>query len=186
MKILTVTGCKPMELNIFNETDERIRYLKKALEKRLIGFIEAGVEWVLISGQMGVELWTADIVLELQNTYPVKLAIIPPFENQTSRWPEHLQLKYDSLTYEADFFKPIYNGDYKGPYQFRARDEWLIKKSDACLILADEEYPGSTGYFLKATQSVDDYPIYFITPDDLDDVVEEMRMTDPDYWTDGD
>lgn len=58
MKILTVTGYKPMELNIFKEGDPRIAFIKAAIEKRLIYFIEEGLEWVLISGQMGVELWT--------------------------------------------------------------------------------------------------------------------------------
>lgn len=183
MKILVVTGCKPMELNIFNETDERIPYLKKALEKRLIGFAENGLEWVLISGQMGIELWAADVVLDIQQTYPVKLAIIPPFENQTARWPEHLQLKYDTLITEADFYQPIYKGDYKGPYQFKAKDEWLIEKSDGCLVLADASFPGTVKYFLRATETVPAYPTYFITPDDVDDVVEEIRMTDPMYWS---
>lgn len=184
MKILAVTGCKPMELNIFSEEDERIQYLKEALEKRLIGFIEEGLEWVLISGQMGVELWTADVVLELQQEYDIKLAVVPPFENHTSRWPEHLQMKHEEVTIAADFYRPIYEGEYKGPYQFKARDEWFIDKSEASLILADEEFPGSVGYFIKSTESLADYPVYFITPEDVDDVVEEIRMTDSSYWHD--
>lgn len=184
MKILAVTGCKPMELNIFNETDERIHYLKRALEKRFIRFIEDGVQWILISGQMGIELWAADVVFELQNEYNIKLAVVPPFENHTSRWPEHLKIKHEELTFAADFYQPIYRGDYKAPYQFKARDEWFIEKSDGCLILADEEFPGSVGYFIKATESSTDYPTFFITPDDIDDVVEEIRMTDSNYWHD--
>lgn len=53
MKILAVTGYKSMELGIFKEDDERIKFIKAAIQKRLIGFIEEGLEWVLISGQMG-------------------------------------------------------------------------------------------------------------------------------------
>ncbi len=94
MKILVVTGCKPMELNIFSEEDSRIEFVKKAIEKRLIGFIEEGLEWVLISGQMGVEIWTAEVVLDLKETYDIHIGVIPPFENQESRWPEPLQHKY--------------------------------------------------------------------------------------------
>lgn len=182
MKILTVTGCKPMELTIFSEEDPRIAFIKRALEKRLIGFIEEGLEWVLVSGQMGVEIWTAEVVLDLKETYDINIGIIPPFENQESRWPEPLQNKYQELMFTADFFKPIYDGDYKGPYQFRARDMWLIDKSDASLMLMDEENPGSAGYFYETAKSVEDYPIYMITPFDLEDVVEEMRMADSDYW----
>lgn len=40
MNIVTVTGYKPMELSIFKENDPRIDFIKAAIEKRLIGFIE--------------------------------------------------------------------------------------------------------------------------------------------------
>src|SRR5690625_4530510 len=182
MEILTVTGYKPMEINIFNEEDEKIKFIKRAIEKRLIGFIEEGLKWVLISGQMGVEMWTADVVFSLKETYDVNIAVIPPFENQSERWPEALQYKYEELMMTADFFKPLYKGGYEGPHQFRARDMWLIDKSDACLVLIDEENPGSIKYFRNAVQSVEDYPMYTITPFDLDEVVEEMQMEDPSFW----
>ena len=48
MKILTVTGYKPLELNIYNESDERIKFIKYALKQRLTTFIEEGLKWVLI------------------------------------------------------------------------------------------------------------------------------------------
>lgn len=182
MKVLTVSGCKPMELNIFSEEDHRITFIKTAIEKRLISFIENGLEWVLISGQMGVEMWTAEVVLDLKETYDIQIGMIPPFENQANRWPEALQFKYEELSFTVDFFEPIYQSEYKGPYQFRARDLWLIEKSDACLLLMDEEYPGSVGYFYDVAKEEDDYPIYFITPMDLDDVVREVQMQDPDFW----
>lgn len=176
MKILTVTGYKPMELNIFNESDERIKFIKYALKKRLVGFIEEGLEWVLIAGQMGIEIWTAEVVLELKETHEIQLGVFPPFENQANRWPEDLQHKYEELSFTADFFQPIYKGDYKGPYQFKAKDKWFVEKSDASLILMDEEYPGSTRYYHSAAVEAVEHPIYYITPFDLEDVVEEMRM----------
>ena len=97
MKILTVSGYKPMELNIFKEDDPRITFIKAAIEKRLIGFIEEGLEWVLISGQMGVELWTADLVLELKEMYDINIGVFPPFENQDNRWPDSIKEKYQEL-----------------------------------------------------------------------------------------
>lgn len=183
MKILMVTGYKPMELNIFKEDDSRIQFIKATLEKRIREFLEEGLEWVIISGQMGVELWAADVVMDLQEEYPVQLGVFPPFENQDSRWPEMLKEKYEELTMTADFFKPIYKGDYQGPYQFRTKDMWLIDKSDACLLLMDEELPGSTKYFYETLQkTAKDYPVFTITPQDIDDIVEDLRMQDPNYW----
>ncbi|MEN1968670.1 DUF1273 domain-containing protein [Lentibacillus sp. N15] len=183
MHVLTVTGYKPMELNIFKVDDQRIEYIKAAIRKRLVTLMEEGLEWIIVSGQMGVELWTAEVVQELQKTYSIKLAIVPPFENQEQRWPESIQQMYQEVTLNADFYKPLYIGDYKGPYQFKAKNKWLIDKSDGCLILMDEEFPGSGRYFYQEAKEMNNYPIFLITPTDLDDVVEELRMADPDYWT---
>lgn len=171
-----------MELGIFKEDDPRIAFIKAAIEKRLIGFIEEGLEWILVSGQMGVELWTVEVVMDLKENYDIQIAIMPPFENQQSRWPEPLQEKYQELTMIADFYKPIYQGDYKGAFQFKAKNMWLVDKSEASLLLMDDEHPGSNRFFHEAAQAAKDYPIYVITPDDLDDAVEELRMSDPDYW----
>ncbi|GGB47288.1 DUF1273 family protein [Virgibacillus dakarensis] len=183
MKVLTVTGYKPMELNIFKVDDHRITFIKAAIRKRLIAFIEEGLEWVLISGQMGVELWAAEVVRELREQYDVKLAIIPPFESQEERFPEPIQQQYQELVSIADFYKPLYVGYYKGAFQFKAKNKWLIDKSDGCLIVMDEEFPGSGRFFYLEAKGWDNYPVYSITPADLDDVVEELRMADPDYWT---
>lgn len=182
MKILTVTGYKPMELGIFKEDDPRIAYIKAAIKQRLIAFIEEGLEWVLVSGQMGVELWTVEVVMDLKEIYDIQIAIMPPFENQESRWPEPLQEKYQELTMVADFYKPIYKGDYKGAFQFKAKNMWLVDKSEASLLLMNDEHQGTNRFFYEAARAVEGYPVYVITPDDLDDAVEELRMSDPDYW----
>lgn len=173
-----------MEINIFNENDEKIKFIKRAIEKRLRQFIEEGLEWIIVSGQMGVEMWTAEVVLDLKDEYNINLAMIPPFLNQAKRWPEALQFKYEELLFVADFYEPIYQEEYKGPYQFQAKDLWLIDKTDGCLLLIDEEYPGSVDYFRQKAEIAKDYPIYTITPFDLEDVVLEMQMEDPAYWND--
>ncbi|MFD1849856.1 SLOG family protein [Oceanobacillus bengalensis] len=182
MKILHVTGYKPNEMGIFKEDDPRVTIIKAAIQKQLIGFIEEGLEWVIVSGQKGVELWTVEIVLDLKDIYDINIAIFPPFENQESRWSDPLKEKYQELTFVVDFYKPLYQGDYKGPYQFRAKNMWFVEKSDASLMLMDEEFPGSNKYFYEYAKGVDDYQLFFITPFDLEDIVEEMRMSDPDYW----
>ncbi|WP_026570161.1 MULTISPECIES: SLOG family protein [Sediminibacillus] len=186
MDVLAVTGYKPMEMNIFKQDDPKIHFIKAAIQKKIVGFIEEGLEWVLISGQMGVEIWTGEVIIDLKDTYDVKLGIFPPFANQESRWPEHMQQTYQELLMLADFHQPIYESDYKGPFQFKAKNKWMIDKSDGCLILLDEEFPGSSRFFHEEAKKANEhqnYPIYTITPMDLDDIVQEMQMEDPDYWS---
>src|SRR5699024_10326497 len=183
ISILTLTRYIPKEINIFSENDERIKIIKYALKKRLIQQIEEGVSWIITSGQMGVELWTAEVVLELKESYDVNLGVFPPFENFTSRWPEHLREKHTEISFLADHFHPLYKGDYKGPFQFKARDQWFLEKSDQSLILMDEEYPGSTKFYYDTIKDEKNHAILFITPFELEEVVEEMRLiNNEDYY----
>ncbi|MCA0970389.1 DUF1273 domain-containing protein [Halobacillus litoralis] len=187
MRTIVVTGYKPIEMGIFKSNDPKIEFVKAALRKRIVNLVDDGLEWVLVSGQMGVELWAAQVVLDMKDEgYEINLGVIPPFENQDERWPEDLQLAYEEVTMTADFFQPIYNKKYEGPHQFKAKDQFLIEHSDGTLILFDEETDGSPKFYLnkvKKHQEQHDYQVLYITPMDLDDIVEELRMADPDYWS---
>ncbi|HIS29706.1 MAG TPA: DUF1273 domain-containing protein [Candidatus Avamphibacillus intestinigallinarum] len=187
MKNVTLTGYKSFELGIFNEEDERIIFIKKAIEKKLLQLIDEGLEWVLISGQYGVELWSGEVVLALKEQgYELKLGVIPPFEQQESRWPEPVQLKYHNVMAAADFSKPLFKGEYKGAFQFSQKNKWLVDKTDGCLMLLDEENHGSVRYFYEIAQEAAEqkgYALHFITPFDLDDAVLELQLEDPDHWS---
>lgn len=55
-------------------------YLKAFIKHKLLQYIDEGLEWVLIQGQLGIELWTAEVVIDLRVEYPdLKLGIITPF-----------------------------------------------------------------------------------------------------------
>ena len=64
MKVIAVTGYKPFELGIFKNDHPGVECIKKALHRKLITFVEDGLEWVIISYQLGVELWVAEVVLK--------------------------------------------------------------------------------------------------------------------------
>lgn len=186
LKTVVITGYKPMEMGIFKHNDPKVAFIKETIKRRIIALIEEGLEWVLVSGQMGVELWTAEVILDLKDEYDINLGILPPFENQQERWPEDLQMVYEEVTMIADFYQPIYKKNYEGPYQFRAKDQFLVEHSDGCVVLFDEETDGSPKFFLnvaKKKQDMSDYEILYITPLDLEETVEELRMSDPDYWS---
>lgn len=184
MRILYITGYQPRELNIFGTDDIKIKIIQYAIRKRLIAFLEEGLEWVIISGQLGVELYAAEVAVELKDFYDLQLAVIPPFEQHESRWPEALQEYYHYIVEEADFFQPIYLGEYKGPHQFKARDKWILEKSDGCLMVVDEDNEGSNRFFLaeaeKFSSGTPEYPVFRITPLDLDDAVQELEWQNPD------
>ena len=181
IKRLVVTGYKPHELRIFQENHPGIRYIKKAIRKELEQLLEDGLEWVLISGQLGVEIWTAEEVMDLQLGYPqLKYAVLSPFLDQEKRWKEVQQEKYQEILFHADFHRCISNRPYEGPWQYRAKDQFLLRNSDGLLILYDEEHGGSPKYMKELAEKyaeTTDYPIITITGYDLQLLVEEEQYS---------
>ncbi|MBO1513806.1 DUF1273 domain-containing protein [Metabacillus bambusae] len=186
MKVLTISGYKSFELGIFKNDDQAVQYIKKAIEKSLVGFVEEGLEWVIISGQMGVELWAAEVVFDLQMEYSdLKLAILTPFLNQESKWNETNKEYYEFILSQADFVDSITKREYESPIQFRQKNEFLVSKSEGLLLIFDEEKQGSPKYLLETArkkQELTSYFIGFITFSDLQLVVEEENMKNVDFW----
>jgi uncharacterized phage-like protein YoqJ len=186
VKVLTISGYKSFELGIFKNDDQAVQYIKKAIEKSLLGFLEEGLEWVIISGQMGVELWAAEVVFNLQMEYSdLKLAILTPFLNQESKWNEINKEYYEFILSQADFVDSITKREYESPVQFRQKNEFLVSKSDGLLLLFDEEKEGSPKYLLETARKKQELTSYFIgviTFSDLQLVVEEENMKNADFW----
>ena len=182
IKRLVITGYKPYELRIFQENHPGIKYIKKAIRRELEKLLAEGLEWIITSGQPGVEMWTVEVVFELQEKYPdLKYAILPPFLDQEKRWREHLQEKYHELLLHADFHQPISNRPYEGPWQYRARDKFLLRNSDALLLVYDEEQEGSPKFIKNLAEQYakrKNYPIIMITSYDLQLLVEEEQFYD--------
>ena len=53
MKTLYFTGYRSFELGVFQEKDPKIKIIKKVIKMSLLSYIEQGLEWVLISGNLG-------------------------------------------------------------------------------------------------------------------------------------
>lgn len=186
VKVLTISGYKSFELGIFKNDDQAVHYIKKAIEKSLVSLVEEGLEWVIISGQMGVELWAAEVVFDLQMQYSeLKLAILTPFLNQESKWNEANQEYYEFILSQADFVDSITKRAYESPMQFRQKNEFLVNKSEGLLLVYDEEKQGSPKFLLKTARKKEESSSYFIgiiNFSDLQVIVEEENMKNNDFW----
>lgn len=182
IKRLVITGYKAHELGIFNNKHEGIPIIKKALENRLLPLIESGLEWVIISGQPGVETWAAETVIELQESYPdLKYAVITPFLEQEKNWNETKKDAYQFIVSNADFTTALTKRPYEAPWQFIERDKFLLRNSDALLIVYDEENEGSPKFMKKMAMKFADttnYEVLTITADDLQLVAEDLQRQD--------
>jgi uncharacterized phage-like protein YoqJ len=185
IKVLAISGYKPFELGIFKNDHPAVLFIKAALKKELIRMMEAGLEWVLISGQLGVELWGAEVVFELKSEFPdVKLAVITPFLDQEASWSENNSEWYKSILAKADFIDSVTKKGYEKPWQFRLKNQFFIEKSDALLLLYDQEKEGSPKYIYEMAvqyQNNHQYPIQLITFYDLQVIVEEEELKRLDF-----
>ncbi|TCT25533.1 putative phage-like protein YoqJ [Melghiribacillus thermohalophilus] len=174
MKVLTITGYKPHEIGIFHMKDPKIQVIKHHIRQRLQAYMEEGLEWVLISGQAGIELWAAEVVIAIPS---LKLAVIPPFQHQEAVWKEAWQEKYHSIIQQADFFRPLVQKGYESPHQFRQKDQWLISKSDGCLVIYDDQLEGSPKYFIQQLEKMKPHSGYIderITFLNLEEAAREL------------
>ncbi|MBA2872443.1 putative phage-like protein YoqJ [Anoxybacillus calidus] len=182
IKVLAITGYKPYELGIFHHQHQAIPFIKKAIAKQLIPLAEDGLEWVIISGQLGVELWAAEVVFDLQAVYPhLQLAILTPFLDQEENWNEENKEYYEFILSQADFVDSITKRKYENPGQFRLKNQFIVEKSDGLLIVYDDEKEGSPKFMLdvaKKKAETRKYDIFPITFYDLQAIIEEEQMND--------
>jgi uncharacterized phage-like protein YoqJ len=185
IKVLAVSGYKPFELGIFKNDHPSVVFIKAAIKKSLLPLIEEGLEWVLISGQLGVELWAAEVVYELQLEYPeIKLAVITPFLLQESSWSDNNKEWYETILAQADFVDSVSKKGYEKPWQFRIKNQFIIEKSDGLLLFYDHEKEGNPKYIYEMAMHYQDqqnYPIHLITFYDLQVIVEEEEYNRSDF-----
>ncbi|ETI70034.1 hypothetical protein BAVI_04359 [Neobacillus vireti LMG 21834] len=185
IKVLAISGYKPFELGIFKKDHPSVLFIKAAIKKSLIPLVEEGLEWVLISGQLGVELWAAEVIFDLQLDFPdIKLAVITPFLDQEASWNENNKEWYESVLAQADFIDSVTKKGYEKPWQFRLKNQFFIEKSDGLLLLYDQEKEGSPKYLYELAvqyQKENTYPLELITFYDLQMIVEEEQYKQTDF-----
>ena len=178
LKSIILSGYRPHELGIFNESHPGVEIIKRAIREQLLLLLTEGLEWVIISGQQGVETWGADVVFELQQEYDIKLGIITPFLNQQERWNDAKKEKYDMMIMQADFVDSATKKPYEAPWQFIEKDKFLIRNTSGALLVYDEEQEASPKFLkrlIKAHAETTDYAFYEINAYDLQLLAEQIQ-----------
>lgn len=171
MQTMVISGYRSFELGVFQEKDPKIKVIKKVLKITIQQYIEEGLEWILIGGNLGTEIWAGQVVLDLQKEYPeLKLGIIFPFEDFGENWNEKNQQVLTELKIKANYVNAVSHVSYQNPGQLKNHSQFLLTHSGGLLVVYDDEYPGKTQFLLKEAQehaSKNDFIIHQITMDDL-------------------
>lgn len=110
VKTCAFTGHRPQSLPFgFNETDERCFALKARIRDEVRKLIEEEGVTHFISGMaLGVDMYSAEIVLDLKKEYPqITLECAIPCENQSEKWREADRDRYFGLIEKCDKEKLI-------------------------------------------------------------------------------
>ncbi len=103
--------------------------VKAALQKEIRLAIADGINVFITGMAPGVDIWAAEIILELREkeNLPLKLIAACPHHGFENRWSLEWQKRYAVIMAKADFIKDVCTYYSRGCYQIR--NEWMVDHS---------------------------------------------------------
>ena len=98
------TGYRPAKMPFgFDESDARCVEFKARLRDTIEALIGEGYAHFISGGALGMDMFAAEAVLELQEKYPwIILEMVSPFDAQADRWNDEYRMRHDRLFAAAD------------------------------------------------------------------------------------
>ena len=105
-KTCCFTGHRPGKLPFgYDEGHEDCIHLKLKLAAEIEEMRQKGVTTFITGMAQGVDIWCAEIVLDLKRAYPdeeIRLVAVIPYEGQAKRWRQTDQIRYRHILAAAD------------------------------------------------------------------------------------
>lgn len=130
------TGHRPEKL-IRSEIE-----IKAALREEIKQAIQDGLTVFITGMARGVDLWAAEIVLDLRKwNQDVKLICAIPHEGFEARWSANWKQLYHHVLDNADLVRVITSGYHTGAYQIR--NEWMVNHSARVIAVFNGQPSGT-------------------------------------------
>lgn len=174
---LLVTGYRHTDLGIFSDKDPKIAIIKLAIRQDLVRFLEDGVTWFVLTGQLGFEYWVLEVLEDLRSEgYECHIATIFMFENHGEQWNEANQLKLQRFK-EVDFIKYAYLR-YENPGQFRDYNKFLVDNTDGIYLFYEPENETNLKYLYHQVLKKEGYNRKALTFEQLNEVAENFSNSE--------
>lgn len=146
--------------------------LKEVLAAQISALAERGITDFLSGMAQGVDLWCAQIVLDLKKKYPsLKLHAILPCEEQERKWPAATQALYRSILDQAD--EVVYvNRGYSANCMLE-RNRYMVDRASILLAVYNGTFRCGTGMTVRYAQKLGREMIV------IDPVLRHMTHTPP-------
>ena len=130
------TGHRPEKLNRSESA------VKAALREQINQAVHDGLTVFITGMARGVDLWAAEIVLDLRKrNKKIKLICAIPHNGFEARWSPSWQQLYRYVLSEADLTRVINKGYYTGAYQ--VRNEWMVNHSARVIAVFNGQPSGT-------------------------------------------
>ena len=113
---------------------------------------DKGVTDYLSGMALGVDLWSAQIVLDLKKKNPaLNLRCVLPCMGQERKWPESTQEQYRSILRQADDLVYV-DREYSRNCMLN-RNRYLVDQSSILLAVYNDTYRSGTGMTVRYAES---------------------------------
>ena len=165
MKTCAFTGHRPKGLG-YPESDGRCTALKEKLQTLIVKLIEEGVTHFISGMAQGVDMYAAEIVLELKENHPqITLECAIPYERQAARWLEALRNRYFSIAERCDketMLQTHYTRDC-----LMKRNKYMVEHADMVLAVCNMRRHSGTRQTVWFAQNRRK-PVWLVFPDTLE------------------
>ncbi|MCH5205061.1 MAG: DUF1273 family protein [Oscillospiraceae bacterium] len=147
MYSVSFTGHRPEKLPYFSEDDPMCIDLKQRLKTQIEMLINEGADSFFSGMARGVDLWCAEIIIELKCKFPeLKLTAVIPCKTQTNNWDDQSIIRYNNILEHCD--KKIYISDNYNKSCMLKRDRAIVELCDVLIAVFDGA-KGGTEYTVK-------------------------------------
>ena len=161
--VCAFTGHRPKSFPWgYNENAPSCVMLKEVLAVQISALAERGVTDFLSGMAQGVDLWCAQIVLDLRKKNPaLKLHAILPCEGQESKWTVSAQEHYHSILKQAN--EVVHVGKEYSRNCMLERNRWLVEHWSILLAVYNGVFRSGTGATIRYARQLG-RNIYILNP----------------------
>lgn len=137
MKVCAITGHRPSRFPFKdNEDDAMCKKLKKNIKKELKYLYKKGVHTFWIGGAEGVDMWSAELLIQLKSyeAYKdIKIMVAIPFEGHDKNWTEKNIKRLKNIIKYSEEVVVVNKNEGTKQQLYRKRNQYIVDKAD-CLL----------------------------------------------------
>lgn len=175
-KRVSFTGYRPQKMPwAFDESDPRCVVFKIKLRAAIETLIEQGYTHFLSGGAMGMDMYAAEVVIDLRTKYPqVTLEMVSPYDGQADKWMPALRARHERLMEIADIVTCV-SHEYTKGCMFK-RNHYLVVNADLLLAAYDGQ-PGGTKMTIGIAEEMH-VPVWRLAPCDTNGLRKSVDCGD--------